>query len=688
MGKKYALENFLHMAHGGDYNPDQWKEYKNIVDEDISFMEKAGCNVFSLGIFAWTLYEPEEGKFDFSYMDTVLDKLHLAGKKVIMATPSGARPAWMAKKYPEVMMVGENGERIKYSQRHNHCYSSEIYRKKVRTINELLAKRYANHPAVIGWHLSNEYGNRCYCDKCIEGFRNYLKNKFDGNIKKLNAAYWTYFWSHEYTDWDEIDAPGDLDYGRERNFMGLSIDWARYCSEMQLDFMKAEREAIRKYAKQPITTNFMELDFDKYDYVKWAKDVDFISWDNYPLWHSDNIEYTAARAAFNHDFMRSMKNKPFYMMESTPSLVNWTKVNRLKKPGMHMLSSMQAVAHGSDSVLYFQWRKGRGGSEKFHGAVIDHYATDNTRVFKEVSEVGKVLSKLDEVVGSEVKSKVALVYDWENRTAINAFDGFNNEAKNYVQTCIEHYIPFWKNGINVDIIDSNDEFSNYDLVIAPMLYMIKPNVENKIESYVKNGGNIVMTYLSGMVDENDLCYTIGFPVGKLKDVFGIWAEETESFYKGQSVTNSIGYKGNFYKAKDMLDIIHSNSAKAICTYNKDFYAKEPAVTVNKYGKGKAYYIAMRDEGGEFLKVFYRDLIDEFKLERALKNFELCEFMSAHVREDDENKYLFIENYGADERIIEHLDIVGKDLVSGEEVGEYTNIAPYGVKIIKIKKEEK
>ena len=684
MEKVYALENFLHMAHGGDYNPDQWKEYEGIVDEDILLMDKAGCNVFSVGIFAWTLYEPEEGKFDFSYMDMVLDKLNAAGKKVIMATPSGARPAWLVKKYPSVMQTEENGQRMMYSHRHNHCYCSEIYRQKVKIIDEKLAQRYGKHPAVIGWHLSNEYGSKCYCEDCVKGFREYLKKKFNSDIKKLNAAYWTYFWSHEFTDWDEIEAPGYC-AGRENSFMGLNIDWDRYCSDMQLDFMKMERDAVKKYASQPITTNFMESDFDKYNYAKWAKELDFVSWDSYPAWHSGDEKYTAARAAFNHDYMRSMLKKPFYLMESTPSLVNWKEINRLKKPGMHMLSSMQAIAHGADSVLYFQWRKGRGGSEKFHGAVVDHYATDKTRVFKDVAEVGSALKKLDGLVGSRVKSKVAIVFDWENRMALKTFVGFNNIQRNYVNTCIEHYTPFWKNGVNVDIISADDDFKNYDLVIMPMLYMIKSGIEEKIESYVKNGGNAVMTYLSGMVDENDLCYTGGFPAGKLKDVFGIWDEETESFWPGQKVTNSIGYKGNFYRAKDMLDIIHLTSAKAICSYNKDFYAGEPAVTVNEYGKGKAYYIAMRDEGGAFLNVFYRELIDELALERALGDFEPYEYLSAHTREDDENKYLFIENYSPSECTIEHPHIKGTDILTGEEVGEYIEMGSYGVKIIKTKK---
>lgn len=685
MEKRYAVDSFTKMAHGGDYNPDQWKNYEGIVDEDIRLMDEAGCNVMSVGIFSWTMYEPREGEFDFSYMDMVLDKLNAAGKKAIMATPSGARPAWMAKKYPEVLKVNEDGRRILYTTRHNHCYTSPVYREKVRIINEKLSERYGNHPAVIGWHLSNEYGSECFCDLCAAEFRNYLKKKFDNDISKLNEAYWTYFWSHEFGDFDEIDPPGGREF-REYSFMGLTVDWARFRSDMQLDFIKNEIEAIRKYSDKPITTNYMDIkSFKQYDYVKWAKELDFISWDNYPLWHSGNDCKTAADTAFVHDFMRSCLNKPFYLMESTPSLVNWGSVNRLKKPGMHKLSSIQAVAHGSDSVQYFQWRKGRGGFEKFHGAVVDHIGTNETREFKEVAQLGNTLSKLDEIVGSSTVSRVAVVYDWENRMALEAMAGFN-EKKKYAQTCIEHYYPFWRNGVNVDIIDSVADFSKYDLVVMPMLYMIKPGVEDKIEKYVSDGGCAVMTYLSAMVDENDLCYLGGFPAGKLRKVFGIWAEETDSFWSGQAVTNSVGYKGNFYKAADMAGIIHSEGADVICKYNKDFYAGEPAVTVNSYGKGKAYYIAMRDEGGALLDAFYSDIIKEMNLPRATGELELPTGVTAHTREDDKNRYLFIENYTDKPCSFEHSGISGVDMESGEEMGEYINLDAYGVKILKIRKD--
>lgn len=687
MGKKFVCESFKKMAHGGDYNPDQWKNYDGIVDEDLRLMELSDCNVMTVGIFAWTMYEKEEGKFDFSYMDMVIDKLSEAGKKVIMATPSGARPAWMAKKYPEVLRVKEDGRRILYSARHNHCLTSPIYREKVKIINELLAKRYADNPAVIGWHLSNEYGGRCYCDLCANEFRAYLKKKFDGNIDKLNEAYWTGFWSHTFTDFDEIDPPG-ADAIREKCYMGLTMDWDRFCSEQQLDFIKAERDAVKKYAKQPITTNFMDVfGFEDYNYMQMGKELDFISWDNYPEWHKgdEGCLTAASKAAFNHDFMRSVLNKPFYLMESTPSLVNWREVNPLKRPGMHKLSSIQAVAHGSDSVLYFQWRKGRGGSEKFHGAVVDHVGNENTRVFREVSEVGKCLSKLDDVVGSVTESKVLLVFDWENMRAIRAFQGFNNIKKCYSNICREHYYPFWENGVNVDIGNTESDFSKYDIVIMPMLYSLTQETIDKIESYVDGGGVAVATYLLGMVNENDLCYLGGFPANKLKDVFGVWAEETDSFYENQKVTNSIAYGGNYYKAVDMAEIIHANAANEICVYSKDFYKGMPAVTVNEYGKGKAYYIAMRDEKGKFLRAFYKDIIRELNLPCVMGDLALPEGVVAHSRTDDENVYIFIENYSGKKQTLENFAFSGIDMESGETIGEKIELKEYDVKILKQKK---
>ena len=281
------------------------------------------------------------------------------------------------------------------------------------------------------------------------------------------------------------------------------------------------------------------------------------------------------------------------MMESTPSLVNWHPVNKLPKPKMQTLTAIQAIAYGADSVQYFQWRKSRGSHEKFHGAVVDHCGNENTRVFREVATTGAELEKLDNIVGAYCNSKVAVICDWDNSRAVRHFCGYNNKRRDYYSECIKWYKPFWEMGISTDVISMDDDFSKYDLVIAPFLYMLQDDTESKIEQYVRNGGNFVMTYLSAVVDKNDLCYLGGLPANNLKNVFGVWAEETDSLpdnMKGKATFN-----GKEYEINHICDIIHSKGAKILGEYKSDFYSDMPSVTENEYGSGKAYYVAFRND---------------------------------------------------------------------------------------------
>ena len=354
MEKTFINEKFKHILHGGDYNPDQWQHSPDVLEEDMRLMKLANCNNMSVGIFAWAKLEPEEGKFDFSYMDKALDDIYANGGRVFLATPSGARPAWLARKYPEVLLTNADGDRIRFGSRHNHCYTSPIYREKVATINRKLAERYGNHPAVIGWHISNEYGGNehkcmCCCELCKAEFRSWLKEKY-GTIDELNKQWWSYFWSHTYPDWDYIDPP--MTNG-ESSTHGLKIDWRRFITHQTVDFMKNEIRAVKSVNPSiPVTTNLMSF-FPFLDYREFAKEVDFVSNDLYPAWSGQPSDINvASESAAMHDLIRSLKHKPFVLMESTPSLVNWHTYNKLKRPGQHEVASLQAVAHGSAMPRY------------------------------------------------------------------------------------------------------------------------------------------------------------------------------------------------------------------------------------------------------------------------------------------------------------------------------------------------
>lgn len=674
-----------HMLHGADYNPEQWKDTPEIWDEDMRLMKLANCNVMSIGMFSWVNLEPREGEFEFGWLDEIMDRIAENGGYVALATPSGARPAWLSQKYPEVLRVESNRRRNLHGKRHNHCFTSPIYREKVQIINRKLAERYKDHPALLIWHVSNEYGGECHCELCQEAFREWLKEKYDGDLGRLNRAWWTSFWSHTYTDWSQIESPAP--HGEDL-VHGHNLDWKRFVTDQTIDFFKAEIMPLREITPDiPITTNFMGT-YTGLNYWKFAKELDVISWDSYPRWHrKDSDVGEGCRTSFIHDINRSLKGgKPFMLMESTPSMTNWQPVAKLKRPGMHVLSSLQAVAHGSDTVQYFQWRKSRGSSEKFHGAVVDHCGHEHTRVFKDVSDVGSILKKLDDVVGTTVRPEVAIIYDWENRWAIEDAQGPCIEKKDYQLTCERHYRPFWENGVPVDVIDMDCDFSKYRLLIAPMLYMVRPGVAERMEKFVALGGTLVLTYWSGIADENDLCFLGGFP-GPLRKLTGIWSEEIDALYD-QDINcvefkddNSLKLDGK-YNAVELCDLIHAETADVLATYGDDFYAGRPALTVNKFGDGSVYYIAFRNKD-DFLFQFYGRLIDEMGINKVLDT-ELPEGVTAQMRSDGKRDFIFIMNFTSEEKVVDLGDREFKDMVNEQTISGKLTLKGYGLAIIERK----
>ncbi len=671
--KKHACETFPHFLHGADYNPEQWIHDKSVWDEDMRLMKLANCNEMSVGIFSWAKLEPREGEYDFSFLDEIIEKIGANGGKVILATPSGARPHWMADKYPEVLRVWHDGHRAHFGGRHNHCLTSPVYREKVRQMNTRLAQRYGNNPTVVAWHISNEYGGDCRCPLCTDAFRNFLREKY-GTIDKLNHAYWTTFWSKTFDTFEQIEAPGKY---TEQGLHGLNLDWHRFVTHQTMDFIRNETAPIRALSPQlPVTTNMM-FEFYDLDYHKMADVIDIASWDSYPDWHNGDDADIAQKTAFWHDLYRSLKKRPFLLMESTPSQVNWKPYNKPKKPGLDVLSSIQAVAHGSDSVQYFQWRKSRGSSEKFHGAVVSHDGTEHTRVFRSVRETGRVLQEIDEICGTVTDAKVALIFDWENMWALDDCQGYANVGKKYFETCYAYHRQFWKRGIDCDILSRNADLSGYSLVVAPMLYMTDGGTVENLKNYVNNGGCLYATYMLGTVDDTDLCWLGGVPAGELKEVFGLVAEEIDTLYPGER--QHAARNGEKHELVDYCEVIHPTTAEVLATYADGWYAGEAAVTANRYGKGTAVYQACRDTGS-LADAVMEKLLPELGIGSNVAG-KLPHGVTAHSRTDGAHTYLFLENYSATEPAEVALHTAMTDLLTGE-TAETVTLKPYSFAILK------
>lgn len=664
------------LLHGGDYNPDQWLDRPDILEEDIKMMKKAGVNTATVGVFSWSALEPQEGNFQFGWLHDIMDKLYENGIYTVLATPTGARPAWMDEKYPSVLRVEKDGRRNHHSGRHNHCMSSLEYRSLVEKMDTKLAQEFGNHPGLILWHISNEFGGECYCENCKKRFQEYLREKYHNNIEELNKQWWTSFWSRRFDSFEQIEPPYD---NGEHSILGLNLDWKRFNSWNMKDYLAFERRILKKYTPQvPATANFMKL-FEQLDYVDLAKEIDIISWDGYPSWNNDyeTPADTAAELSFDHAVMRSLKkDKPFMLMESTPSLVNWHSVNKLKRPGILRASSIQTIGCGSDTVQYFQWRKGRGAAEQFHGAVVDHLGRDDTRVFKEVSEVGELLKKLAPVTGSRVASKAAVLFDWSNRWAIKDMQGMAHDTKNYEKEVRKFYNIHLKKGINADIVFPLEDLSSYSLVVLPMYYAVSKEAGAWLKEYVKNGGTVVATYLTAYVNENTLAYLGGFPGAGLGEVFGLYAEELDTLYPTDS--NAVLMKdGNKAIVKDYCELIKLTGAEVLGTYESDFYAGMPAVTVHSYGNGKAYYIGTRMEEEDLIKFF-----TQIWSECGIKEKELPEGVEYLTRTaEDGSTFDFYVNYNAMPVTVQ-LSKDGTNLLNGEAVSGKVEILPFNAVVVK------
>lgn len=647
----YQPDTFLH---GGDYNPDQWLEYPEILEADLRLMREAHVNAVSVGIFSWALLEPEEGCYDFSWLDDVMDKLTENGISIVLATPSGARPAWMAQKYPEVLRCEAHFQRRHFGERHNHCLTSPVYREKTRQMDRALASHYAGHPGIKLWHIGNEFSGDCYCPLCAEAFRSWLKAKY-GTLDELNRRWWTNFWSQRYTDWSQIEPPSEMG---EISNPAMKLDWRRFETAQCVSFIEMEKQTVQSITPDiPVTTNLMER-FRDYDYFALAKVLDIVSWDSYPAWCGGDDLRCAANTAMQHDLMRSLKKQPFLLMESTPSLVNWQLHNKLKRPGVHLLSSMQAIAHGSQSVMMFQWRKGRGGAESFHGAVVSHDGRGDTRVFRDVRQVGDILKQITPVLQAETQAQVCILFDYENLWALEEVQAAQRGNMRYVDTVLMFYQALWEMGIAVDFVDmaEDNDFSAYQLVIAPMLFLFRNGIEQRLEAYTAQGGVLLTTFFTGIVDENHLAYLGDAPHG-LTEVLGLRAVELDALYP-QDQNELIFSDGKCCELAELCELPADVQADTVGWYGADFYSGVSCLTRNQYGKGTAWYLAAKPNQMGIQHILQRVTAD-LSLTKAWE-MPLPEGVIATQR----GSYCFLQNYSGKEQRIP-LPQAAMDLITGK-----------------------
>ena len=637
------------LCYGGDYNPEQWP--REVWVEDIALMKEAGINLVSIGIFSWVLLEPREGEYDFEWLDHLMDLLADAGISVDLGTPTAAPPAWFWKKYPHARPVTRDGVTLGNGSRGMASPSSPEYRRAATNITEQLARRYASHPALVLWHVHNEYGapvSDSYDQNSVLAFRDWLRHRY-GTLDALNQAWGTLFWGQKYGAWDEIDAPR---VSASVSNQGQRLDFHRFTSDAMLQCFIAERDVIKKYTPHlPVTTNFMATNCLSPDYWAWAKEVDIVA----------NDHYLVAQRKDNHvllsmdaDLTRSLAgNRPWMLMEHSTGAVNWQGRNIAKRPGELARNSLSHVARGADAVMFFQFRASRYGAEKFHSAMLPHAGT-GTRIWREVLDLGDDLGKLSPVKGSTVSSRVAILWDVESFWAQD-LEWRPSSDLDHRERIESFYSVLWNHGISVDFAHPEADLSGYDLVLAPALYLVGDKASANLSRYVHDGGHMMVSYFSGIVDSNDTV-PAGASPGGLRDVLGLEIHEFLPLREEEIVTLGNGATGTVWSEE-----IHPGTATVLSRYTSGPAASGPAITRNDFGSGTAWYVSTKLDGGHLADVVL-DAVRNAGIETGVQPPAGLEVAS---RSSEDGTFTFLINHtDADAQY----PATGLNLLSGEAVG--------------------
>jgi beta-galactosidase len=658
------------LLYGGSYNPEQWPE--SVWQQDAQLMCEAGVNLVSLGVFAWARLQPAPETYTFEWLDRAIDLLHRAGVSVSLATATASPPAWLARLHPESLPQNRFGTRYHHGSRQHYCPNSVAYREEGARLVRQMASRYAKHPALVMWQVNHHYGGHlgsCYCEVCAARFRQWLQTKY-GTLEALNEQWCTAFWSQWYQAWDEIDTPRLTPAAANP---GQQLDYQRFMNDSLLECFLNEKVVLKEITPDlPVTTTFA----GPYGLPKatncfqWAAHVDVVSFASYP----DPRQADPADIAFSLDLQRGLKQgQPWLLMEQASSQVNWRKYNAVKRPGQMRLWSYQALARGADGLLFDQWRAPQSGAGKFHSAMLPHGGAE-TRIHREVAALGRELSLLAPVRGGRTRADIGLLVDWENYWAVEL--DHHPGPVDYSEVVRHYYRALFEPDLAIDIIQPETDLSRYKLVIAPALYLVRDGVAENLSGFVANGGTLVMSYFSGIVDVNDRVLPGGFPA-PFRRLLGILVQEIETLEPQQ--TRHVRTPERSGRCGHWFEVIELEGAEALATFTEEFFAGHPAITRNAFGHGLAYYVGTHVEM-EFLRRLLMDICEETGVRPPLRVPAGVEVVS---RENEEGRFLFLLNHTTS---IQHVDLgsqEGVDLLAATPIGGSFPLGPRDVKVIQL-----
>ncbi|WP_156761427.1 beta-galactosidase [Microbacterium karelineae] len=567
------------ISFGADYNPDQWP--REVWDDDVRLMKKAGVDVVSVAIFSWAKLQPNADTWDFAWLDELIDLMHDNGIGVDLATATASPPPWLTMAHPEVLPVTAEGNTLSQGARQHWRPTSPVFRRHALTLVEKLAERYGSHPGIVAWHVNNELGCHNaydYSDDAARAFRAWLAARYD-TIEGLNHAWGTAFWSQAYGSFEEVLPPR-----LAASFPNPTqqLDFLRFSSDALTDHLVAEREILTRITPDiPVTTNFMIVGDTRHaDYAAMAREIDFVSNDHYVTQDRDELAFSAAITS------GVARHRPWFLMEHSTSAVNWQPVNRPKRSGELVRDSLTHVAHGADAVCYFQWRQSEAGAEKYHSAMVPHGGED-TRLFRDVVGLGGILQGLGDVVGSDREpAEVAILFDWHSWWG-SELDSHPTELLRYRREALEWWTALVDAGVRVDVVPTDADLAGYRMVVAPVLYSVPAALRDRLEAYATGGGHLVTTYFSGIVDENDHVWLGGYP-GAFRELLGVRVEEFRPLYEGEGVALSNGASGSVWS--EPVDVV-ADDVEILASYEHDELGA--AVTRRPVGSGSAAYVSTR-----------------------------------------------------------------------------------------------
>ncbi|WP_066816036.1 beta-galactosidase [Sphingomonas mali] len=563
------------IAVGTAWYPEQWPEAR--WDVDLAMMKATGFNTVRIGEFAWSRMEPEDGRFDFAWLDRAIAAAERHGMMVVLGTPTAAPPAWLTQKYPDVLRVDENGTRAGHGARRQFSFASKRYRDFSRRIATEMAKRYGHNPAVVGWQIDNEIGPPSFDDEALVAWHAFLKARY-GSIAVLNKRWATQYWSQYYNDFGQVPL-----HATGQQNPALLLDFKHFATATWIDYVQNQVQAIRPLIdpRMFVTTNTMFWNAG-FDHFAMHRGLDIAAWDNYiPDGRPDWVANGA-----NHDLVRGYKQRNFWLMETQPGRVDWVPVNRALDPGQVREMAWQAVAHGADAILYWQWRPAANGKETYHGAILGQDGEPNP-IQPEIAKTANELAKATPLLADTVPAaRIAMIFSYDSRWAID----LQRHHRDFdpVKAFTDFYRPLRVQSQGVAIVPAEADLSRYPLVVAPNLNVVTEDQAKALDRYVRAGGHLVLGPRSGMKDDTDALWPQRQP-GPLADLLGARVEQFYALDQDVGITGSVAGKARIW-AEALTPT--AGDVRTLATYRDagGWLDGKPAIVTRSVGRGSITYI--------------------------------------------------------------------------------------------------